>query len=473
MKIFVYEAAEIVPIEGLYEWLGDSGRIIFSNADKEIQNFDSREVIRLLESSNLDTAIFYVPSKIQEQFVELVNQQITNQWEEDNNVNVSTEDIGLIGNEQLSQFFKKMVLKKVIKPKGYETSEAKNIVRFDEETAVCACLNAIEGFGDKIAEAIKSNTQSMPKTLWNNSGFLTTLWVGVTVIVTITVAVIFLISRMITQPPFNEFHELKNENAQFQITIKQKDELLQQRENKLQQLETANSKQGAETQSLQAQIDILGREITQLQKKQEEKDKQLQQCKNKLQQLGTVNNEQDTENGNLQQTISKLEEKITQLQEKQDEKDKLLQQNENDLQQLKIANNKQDRENKLSQKLIRTMRKKITRLRVSPEMESLLSKLENENNGSRHVVIVDAKPTTKEDAQKKVDEMKVLYAEFGAGTFQKENRWLVFIGKGYTSKSAEKLMEFYIKDHDITKKKDMPYIGKLPEKEMKIPSVSQ
>jgi hypothetical protein len=98
MKILVYEADQIVPIDGLYEHLGGD-RIIFSNADQEIQNFDNREVIRLLESRNLDTAIFYIPSKIQDQFVELVNQQLT-QWEEDNS-NLSIGDIGLIGNDQL------------------------------------------------------------------------------------------------------------------------------------------------------------------------------------------------------------------------------------------------------------------------------------------------------------------------------------------------------------------------------------
>jgi hypothetical protein len=262
MKIFVYEADEIVPIEGLYEWLGDSGRIIFSNADQAIQHFDSREVLRLLGSINFDTVIFYIPSQIQDQFVELVNQQITNQWEEDNNVNLSIGDIGLIGNDELSQFFEKMVLERVVKPKGYETSEpkegVKEGVRF--EKTVDAYLNAIENFGDKIAKAIESKTQNKPQIMWKD--FLT-LSVGVVVII----AVIFWLYRMTTQPPFNEFHELKNENAQFQITIEQKEELLKQKENDLQELTNANDENKRKNLILQMKINIAQKAITRIRKK--------------------------------------------------------------------------------------------------------------------------------------------------------------------------------------------------------------
>jgi hypothetical protein len=117
MKILVYEADDIVPIKGLYEWLGDSGSIIFSNAEQKIQNFDSREVIRLLGSIHFDTVIFYIPLSIQNQFVKLVNQQFKiTEWQEDNTVKVSSDDIGLIGKDELSQFFDRMVLKRVIKP---------------------------------------------------------------------------------------------------------------------------------------------------------------------------------------------------------------------------------------------------------------------------------------------------------------------------------------------------------------------
>jgi len=198
MKIFIYEADQIIPIEGLYEYLGGSGGIIFSNAEQEIQNFDSREVIRLLESRNLDTAIFYIPSKIQDQFVELVNQQLTHQWEEDNS-NVSIGDIGLIGNDPLSQFLEKMVLK-VVKPKGYETTEEAN--RFDKTVDV-SYLNAVENIEDKIVKAIE-RTQHQNQIMWKH--FLMTLSVGVIVIV-----IFFGLYGMTMQPSTNEFQEQERE----------------------------------------------------------------------------------------------------------------------------------------------------------------------------------------------------------------------------------------------------------------------
>ena len=120
MKILVYEADEIVPIESSYEWLGDSGRIIFSNADQEIQNFDSKEVIRLLGGINFDTVIFYVPLRIQNQFVKLVNSQFQEKitgWQEDNTVKFSIKDIGIIGDDILSRFFNKMRLLLGLLPK--------------------------------------------------------------------------------------------------------------------------------------------------------------------------------------------------------------------------------------------------------------------------------------------------------------------------------------------------------------------
>jgi hypothetical protein len=210
MKILVYDADQIVPIDGLYEHLGGD-RIIFSNADQEIQNFDSKEVSRLLKSSHLDTAIFYIPSKIQDQFVELVNQQLTHQWEEDNS-NLSIGNIGLIGNDQLSQFFDKMVLKKVVKPKGYETTEEGN--RFDN-IGEASYLNPVENIEDKIVEAIErtlhQNQIMWKKFLWKH--FLMTLSVGVIVIFVI----FFGLSRMITQPstdksPEPEKREVINKN---------------------------------------------------------------------------------------------------------------------------------------------------------------------------------------------------------------------------------------------------------------------
>jgi len=118
MKILVYEADKIVPFEGLYEWLGDSGSIIFSNAEQKIQNFDSKEVIRLLGSINFDTIIFYIPLSIQNQFVKLVNEQFhITEWQEDKTVKFSIDDIRLIGNDVLSRFFEKMRLIVGLSPK--------------------------------------------------------------------------------------------------------------------------------------------------------------------------------------------------------------------------------------------------------------------------------------------------------------------------------------------------------------------
>jgi hypothetical protein len=142
MKILVYEATEIVPFEGLYEWLGDSDRIIFSNAAQEIQNFDSREVIRLLESINFDTVIFYIPSQRRDPFVKLVNQQFKiTEWQEDNTVKFSIKNIGLIGKDALSRFFEKMRLIVGLSPKkacSKELIDAMNEIVNDDNNPIDA-----------------------------------------------------------------------------------------------------------------------------------------------------------------------------------------------------------------------------------------------------------------------------------------------------------------------------------------------
>jgi len=142
MKILVYEADKIIPIEGLYEWLGDSGSIIFSNADQKIQHFDNREVIRLLESINFDTVIFYIPLSIQNQFVKLVNSQFhITEWQKDNTVKFSIEDIGLIGENALSRFFDKMRLILGFSPKKECPKELEDLLNEVVENPI----NPIEG----------------------------------------------------------------------------------------------------------------------------------------------------------------------------------------------------------------------------------------------------------------------------------------------------------------------------------------
>jgi hypothetical protein len=129
MEILVYKADEIVPIKGLYEWLGDSGSIIFSNADQKIQNFESREVIRLLGSIHFDTVIFYIPLSIQNQFVKLVNSQFQiTEWQKDNTVKFSIEDIGLIGKNVLYRFFDKMRLIVGLSPKKACSKKLKELL---------------------------------------------------------------------------------------------------------------------------------------------------------------------------------------------------------------------------------------------------------------------------------------------------------------------------------------------------------
>jgi hypothetical protein len=448
MKILVYEAEEIVPIEGLYEWLGDSGRIIFSNADQAIQDFDSREVIRLLESIDFDTVIFYIPSKIQDRFVELVNQQITHQWEEDNTVNVSIGDIGLIGNDQLSQFFDHMVLEKVVKSKGYETSEHEEGVRI--ENTVDATLNAVDDIVDKIAKAIEVGTQNQTQIMWKNSVFLTLL-VVIAVIVAVIITPIWL-PRMTTQPPFNEFHKIKTENAQFNITIEQKDKLLKQRENKLQELTIENDKKKTENLNLQTQVEITQEKITQYQKEVEQKNELLQQRENKLQELTIKNDKKKTENLSLQKQVEITQEKITQFQKEVEQKQELLQQCENKLREL---NQKKEKEIHDLQKQLQTALEEIEfRKQFPTQLEQFLLQLESGNR-----IVIVAAYNSKESAQKKVKQIKSQHPElfwvqkgtplhnhFGDGIYKDPNKWVVYIGGYYSSDSAQKLVKKAMKE---------------------------
>ncbi|HID99327.1 MAG TPA: hypothetical protein EYP59_03445 [Thiotrichaceae bacterium] len=441
MKILVYDAEQIVPIAGLYEWLGDSGRIIFSNADQAIQDFDSREVIRLLESIDFDTVIFYIPSKIQDRFVELVNQQITHQWEEDNTVNVSIGDIGLIGNDQLSQFFDHMVLEKVVKSKGYETSEHEEGVRI--ENTVDATLNS--DIVDKIAKAIEVGTQNQTQIMWKNSVFLTLL-VVIAVIVAVIITPIWL-PRMTTQPPFNEFHKIKTENAQFNITIEQKDKLLKQRENKLQELTIENDKKKTENLNLQTQVEITQEKITQYQKEVEQKNELLQQRENKLQELTTENEKKKTDNLSLKTEVKIKQNKIRLFQKEVEQKEELLQKTEKNLQGLTIASRKGQIQD-LQKQLKKALEEIEFRKQFPTQLEQFLLQLES---GDRIVIVVVY--NSKEKAQNKVKQIKSQYPElfwvqkgtllhnhFGDGIYQDGINWVVYIGGYYSSDSAQNLV---------------------------------
>ncbi len=451
MKILVYEAEQIVPIEGLYESLGDSGRIIFSNADQAIQDFDSREVLRLLESIDFETAIFYIPSKIQDQFVELVNQQITNQWEEDNNLNVSIGEIGLIGNDQLSQFFKKLVLKKVVKQKGYETSEYEQGVH---ENTGDGTLNTVDNIVDKIAKAIEVGTQNQTKIMWKNSVFLTLL-VVIAVIVAVIITPIWL-SRMTTQPPFHEFHELKTENARFQKEVEQKNELLQQRENKLQELTIEKNKKKTENLSLQRQVEITQEKITQFQKEVQQKQELLQQRENKIQELTTENDNNKTDNLSLQTQVKIKQNKIILFQKEVEQKEELLQKTENKLRELTIASRKEQIQEiqDLQKQLKKALEEIEFRKQFPTQLEQFLLQLD-----SGYRIVIVAAYNSKESAQKKVKQIKSQHPElfwvqkgtplhnhFGDGIYKDPNKWVVYIGGYYSSDSAQKLVKKAMKE---------------------------
>jgi predicted RNase H-like nuclease (RuvC/YqgF family) len=234
---------------------------------------------------------------------------------------------------------------------------------------------------------------------------------------------------MTTQPPFNEFHKIKTENAQFNITIEQKDKLLKQRENKLQELTIKNDKKKTENLSLQKQVEITQEKITQFQKEVEQKQELLQQCENKLREL---NQKKEKEIHDLQKQLQTALEEIDFF--RKEFPTQLIP----DL-----------------QKQLQTALEEIEfRKQFPTQLEQFLLQLESGNR-----IVIVAAYNSKESAQKKVKQIKSQHPElfwvqkgtplhnhFGDGIYKDPNKWVVYIGGYYSSDSAQKLVKKAMKE---------------------------
>ena len=130
MKLFIYTATEEIPIEGLFEPIGSYQKIILSNNDKQIKLFirhDGLPIKDLLPDSisDDDNRLFFIPIEMKDTFMKLFDSLFNKtKWVKDQNTQKpSKEEIGLVGEDQLSSFYDEIETEAVLKPLTEDTVE--------------------------------------------------------------------------------------------------------------------------------------------------------------------------------------------------------------------------------------------------------------------------------------------------------------------------------------------------------------
>ena len=130
MKLFLYTAIEEIPIEGLFEPIGSYQKIILSNNDKQIKLFirlDGSPIKDLLPDSisDDDNRLFFIPIEMKDTFMKLFDSLFKKtKWVQDKNAQKpSKEEIGLVGEDELSSFYDEIKTEAVLKPLTEDTVE--------------------------------------------------------------------------------------------------------------------------------------------------------------------------------------------------------------------------------------------------------------------------------------------------------------------------------------------------------------
>ncbi len=122
MRLFIYTAIEEAPFEGLFEPIGRYDKIILSNNDKQIELFNRLQgspIKDLLPEDNIpfnDASLFFIPLDMKETFMKLLESLFKKiKWVEDKTTQKPSKDeIGLVGGDDLSQFYDKIETKTVL-----------------------------------------------------------------------------------------------------------------------------------------------------------------------------------------------------------------------------------------------------------------------------------------------------------------------------------------------------------------------
>ncbi len=154
MKIFIYQTTEEAPFEGLFEPIGSYQKIILSNHEQQIELFNRHSgapVKELLPEGIIidptdeticcippdDGSLFFIPLDMKDTFMNLLKSLFkkTNWAKDKTTTKPSKDEIGLVGDDNLSQFYDKIETPTILQPVGDdETTPAVLQPVEDEET---------------------------------------------------------------------------------------------------------------------------------------------------------------------------------------------------------------------------------------------------------------------------------------------------------------------------------------------------
>jgi hypothetical protein len=134
MRVFIYTTTEEAPFEGLFEPIGSYDKVILSNNDKQIALFNRHQgspikdllpegIIDSSDETNChiapnDNSLFFIPLDMKETFMNLLKSLFKKtKWAEDKATRKPSKDeIGLVGGDDVSQFFDKIEVETFLQP---------------------------------------------------------------------------------------------------------------------------------------------------------------------------------------------------------------------------------------------------------------------------------------------------------------------------------------------------------------------
>jgi hypothetical protein len=141
MRLFIYQAHEDVPFEGFFQPLGSYKKVILSNHLEQIKLFNQHEgtLIEELLPEGVpdasdeticyipanDESIFFVPLEMKDTLMNLLNRLFqTTWWKQDKTTpKPSSDEIGVVGGDELSQFYSQLETQTVLQPIAEDTMD--------------------------------------------------------------------------------------------------------------------------------------------------------------------------------------------------------------------------------------------------------------------------------------------------------------------------------------------------------------
>ncbi len=132
MKLFIYSATEEAPFDGLFEPIVSYQKVILSNHEQQITLFNQLEgapIKELLPEGIIDPAdetihaippdddrLFFIPLEMEDTFMKLLERLFKKTKWAEKKITTSKNDIGLVGDDELSQFYEKIETQRVLQP---------------------------------------------------------------------------------------------------------------------------------------------------------------------------------------------------------------------------------------------------------------------------------------------------------------------------------------------------------------------